>query len=633
MPLLTLDRACLAYGDKPLLDNVDLQVDSGERIALVGRNGVGKSTLLQVLANNKGLDDGIVWRQPGLHIAAVAQEPSTEQALTAQDMVAQGVGRQMAVLLEFEQLSQATEHSAEQLDRMDALQAELTETHAWNVAHRVASALSSVGVKPELSLSGASGGQIKRLAMGRALVTEPEVLLLDEPTNHLDLQAITWLEDLLVGFKGAVVFVTHDRWFLDRVATRIVELDRGRALSFPGNFSAYQTRKAEQLEIERVVNAKFDKFLAQEEVWIRKGVEARRTRNEGRVLRLEQLRRDRTDRRDVMKRVELSVDASQKSGKLVAELEGVSKSFGSGPAAHNVVSNFSLRLMRGDKLGLIGPNGAGKTTLIKLILGALSPDSGTVKMGSKVEVAYFDQFRTQLDENATLMDTISPGSDWVDLASGRKHVMSYLGDFLFPPQRAQAKVSALSGGERNRLLLARLFAKPANVLVLDEPTNDLDIDTLELLEQLLQEFAGTVILVSHDRVFLDNVVNSVVVAQGDGVWLENVGGYSDYLSFLSARDAMVAAAGAVPSAISTVPTKPAPSRARLSYKEQRELEQLPGQIEQLETEQANIQKLLADPQFYATKAQEAAEKANRLDQIEEQLLVLLERWETLDAKP
>jgi ABC transport system ATP-binding/permease protein len=628
MPLLTLDRASLAYGDKPLLDLVDLQVDAGERIALVGRNGVGKSTLLQVLAGNKGLDDGIVWRQPGLRIAAVSQEPSTDHAVNAQDMVAQGVSQAMRALQEFERLSQEPSHSAAQLERMDELQAELTQTSGWNVSHRVDSALASVGVRADLSLSGASGGQIKRLAMGRALVTDPEVLLLDEPTNHLDLQAITWLEDLLISFRGAVLFVTHDRWFLDRVATRIVELDRGRALSFPGNFSAYQTRKAEQLEIERVVNAKFDKFLAQEEVWIRKGVEARRTRNEGRVLRLEQLRRDRSDRRDVMKRVELSVDASQKSGKLVAELELVNKSFGAGADRHCIVKDFSLRLMRGDKLGLIGPNGAGKTTLIKLILGALEADSGLIKLGSKVEVAYFDQFRTQLNEDATLMDTISPGSDWVDLPSGRKHVMSYLGDFLFAPQRAQAKVSALSGGERNRLLLARLFAKPANVLVLDEPTNDLDIDTLELLEQLLQEFAGTVILVSHDRVFLDNVVSSVVVAQGDGSWLENVGGYSDYLAFLSSQSQ----AAAPPPLAVAVAAKANTVRSRLSYKEQRELEQLPQSIEALETEQASIQALLADPQFYVSKAQEANEKAARLNLIDEQLLALLERWELLESK-
>ncbi len=630
MPLLTLDRACLAYGDKPLLDLVDLQVDAGERIALVGRNGVGKSTLLQVLAGNKGLDDGIVWRQPGLRIAAVSQEPTIDNAGNAQDMVSQGVAQSMQALQEFELLSQEPNHTAEHLERMDELQALLTQTSGWNVAHRVDSALASVGVRAELSLSGASGGQIKRLAMGRALVTDPEVLLLDEPTNHLDLQAITWLEDLLISFRGAVLFVTHDRWFLDRVATRIVELDRGRALSFPGNFSAYQTRKAEQLEVERVVNAKFDKFLAQEEVWIRKGVEARRTRNEGRVLRLEQLRRDRTDRRDVMKRVELSVDASQKSGKLVAELELVNKSFGEGASRQCVVKDFSLRLMRADKLGLIGPNGAGKTTLIKLILGALEPDSGTIKMGSKVEVAYFDQFRAQLDEDATLMDTISPGSDWVDLPSGRKHVMSYLGDFLFAPQRAQAKVSALSGGERNRLLLARLFAKPANVLVLDEPTNDLDIDTLELLEQLLQEFAGTVILVSHDRVFLDNVVSSVVVAQGDGRWLENVGGYSDYLAFVSSQTQASETTALTPLAVAA--PKAAAGRSRLSYKEQRELEQLPQTIEALETEQTGIQTLLADPQFYVKQAQQANEKAARLSVIEEQLLKLLERWEVLEAK-
>jgi ABC transport system ATP-binding/permease protein len=631
MPLLTIDNASLAYGDQPLLDALNLQLDAGERVALVGRNGVGKSTLLHVLSGIHRLDDGQVWRQPGLRLSVVEQEPTLGDAQTAFEVVAQGVATEMAALTEYERLSA----DESQHDRLDELQTTLTRLNGWNVQHRIEASLLAVGISADQPTSSASGGQTKRMAIGRALVSDPDVMLLDEPTNHLDLNAINWLEELLIGFRGAVVFVTHDRWFLDRVATRIVELDRGRGLSFPGNFSAYQIRKAEQIEIERVVNAKFDKFLAQEEIWIRKGVEARRTRNEGRVLRLEQLRRDRGQRRDTLNRVNLNVDRGERSGQLVAELTNVSKTFTRGDNQRVIVKNLDLRLMRGDKLGLIGTNGAGKTTLIKLLLGQLTADSGTIKLGSKVEVAYFDQLREQLNDEATLAETISPGSDWVEQGGTRKHVMSYLGDFLFAPQRAQAKVGALSGGERNRLLLARLFAKPANVLVLDEPTNDLDIDTLELLELLLQEYKGTLILVSHDRLFLDNVVTSVLAAQGDGAWLETVGGFTDFQNYVAAKalsDAVTASSG--PSkgeAITAKKTAQAP-RAKLSYKEQRELGELPQKIAALEAEQLALQTQLADPGFYQTQSAVAAIAAERLSALDALLLQCLERWEALEAK-
>jgi ABC transport system ATP-binding/permease protein len=457
------------------------------------------------------------------------------------------------------------------------------------------------------------------------------VLLLDEPTNHLDFSSIQWLEGLLRDFKGSILFITHDRSFLDNVATRIIELDRGILLSYPCNFSAYQTRKQEQLAIEEVENAKFDKVLAQEEVWIRKGVEARRTRNEGRVRRLERLREQRAARRDTQGQVRLEVATGERSGKIVAELENVNKAYGE----KVIVRDFSTILMRGDKVGLIGPNGAGKTTLLKLILGEEQQDSGTIKQGARLQVAYFDQMRAQLNDNATLADTISPGSDWVEINGQRKHVMSYLGDFLFEPQRARSLVSSLSGGERNRLLLARLFAKPANVLVLDEPTNDLDIDTLELLEELLEDYTGTVFLVSHDRAFLDNVVTQVIVAEGQGKWKEYVGGYSDWERV---RDTSVAAAPAAkkveakPVAAPAVVAPAAAKAKKLSYKEQRELEELPQLIAKLEDEQTALNLTLSDPDFYKKTPAEAKRLNERIAQIEEELMTALERWEAIESR-
>ncbi len=637
MPHLILSDASLAYGHVPLLDHADLQLDPGERVALIGRNGCGKSSLLRALAGQGALDDGSVWRQPGIRMGYVPQEPPFDPSLTVFEAVVAGMGEVAALLAEYHAVSHAMAESSDDhealLERLHTLQGELEARNAWSFETQAERVIQRFSLDPDASVGTLSGGQKKRLALAQALAVTPELLLLDEPTNHLDIGAIEWLEELLRSSGVAMVFITHDRRFLDRVATRIVELDRGHLQSFPGNFSEYQLRKEQMLRDETVHNAKFDKFLAQEEVWIRKGVEARRTRNEGRVLRLEQLRRERVARRERQGKVELAIDAGDKSGKLVAELVGVSKSFGN----KRVVSDFSCRLQRGDRIGLIGPNGAGKTTLLRLILGELAPDFGAVRLGTKIQVAYFDQFRTQLDEEAALVDVISPGSDFVEIGNERKHVISYLGDFLFAPERARSPVRSLSGGERNRLLLARLFARPANVLVLDEPTNDLDIDTLELLEQLLQDYPGTLFLVSHDRAFLDNVVTQTIVSEGDGFWREYAGGYQDWADYQVKRRADAAAQASTPpvkrnelTRNDAAPKVKADGNRKLSYKETRELAELPGRISALENEQKAITERLEDPTLYQADPQGVNALSARLAEIDDELLVLLERWEALE---
>jgi ATP-binding cassette subfamily F protein uup len=529
MPFITLDKASLAFGHVALLDHADFQLDEGERVGLIGRNGGGKSSMMRVLAAQGNLDDGLVWRQPTARICYVSQEPVLDPDDTVFDAVAKGLGKLQKLLHDYHHVShQLSEPDADfdkLLEEMQHLQTQLEAQDGWQVEARIETAITKLDLDPDKRVGDMSGGQRKRVALAQALVAEPDVLILDEPTNHLDFASIEWLEGLLNNFNGAVLFVTHDRRFLDNVATRIVELDRGKLASFPGNFSAYQAIKERMLSDEAVVNAKFDKVLAQEEVWIRQGVKARRTRNEGRVLRLEQLRRDHAARREKVGKVEMAVDTGERSGKLVAELEHVSKAYGD----HKIIEDFSCRIQRGDKIGLLGPNGCGKSTLLKIILGQLQPDSGQVKLGTKISVAYFDQLREQLDDEATLADTISQGSDFVEIAGQKKHVISYLGDFLFAPERARSPVKSCSGGERNRLLLARLFTQPANVLVLDEPTNDLDIETLELLEELLAQYDGTLFLVSHDRAFLDNVVTQVIAFEGDGKLIEYVGGYEDWV--------------------------------------------------------------------------------------------------------
>lgn len=605
--LVTLTAAQLAFGHHPLLDHADFTVQQGDRIGLIGRNGAGKSSLLKILDGRIEPDDGEVMHVNGLTVATVEQEPELDPSSTV----------------------------------LETLCGDYVEREDWARPAVAGALIDQLGLQPDARIEGLSGGTRKRVALARALADRPDLLLLDEPTNHLDFEGILWLQRQLVESRCTLVVITHDRRFLDEVATRIVELDRGKLYSFPGNFSQWQARKAEMLEAEQQQQARFDKFLAQEEVWIRKGVEARRTRNEGRVRRLEQLRRERAERRERAGNVRMAVAEGARSGKLIAELENVSHAYGE----RVIVRDLSTTIMRGDRIGLIGPNGAGKTTLLRIILGELQPDSGSVRHGTHLTVGYFDQMRSQLDENATLTDTINPGSEWVEIGNQRRHVMSYLEDFLFPPARAQSPVSSLSGGERARLALARMFARPTNVLVLDEPTNDLDIETLELLEELLQDYGGTVLLVSHDRAFLDNVVTQTLVAEGDGVWREYVGGYDDWLSQRApaateadGASASVATpkpsreAGAEPAAAPATRQRSGRSSNRLSSWEARELESLPDAIAEVEAQQEALTAELADPALYQRDPGRLGQINDELAALETRLGELFERWEKLEAK-
>ncbi len=632
MPLVTLDNACLAFGHVALLDHAGLVIEPGMRYGLIGRNGTGKSSLLKLIAGDIKLDDGKLWRQPELAFAFVAQEPDLDPQLNVFDAVAGGLHEQQALLHEFHELSHRleTEDAPELLERLTTLQTQLENSGGWNAKSMIETTIAKVGLNADDRVGVLSGGMRKRVALARALVAAPQLLLLDEPTNHLDIDGIEWLEELLTGFAGAVLCVTHDRRFLDRVTTRIIELDRGRLAGFDGNFAEYRRRKDEMLNAEALENARFDKLLAQEEVWIRKGIEARRTRNEGRVRRLEQLRRERAARRDTLGRVNFDVAAGERSGKRVAELEHVSKQFD----GRRVLDDVSCVIQRGDKVGLVGPNGCGKTTLLKLVLGDLEPDAGTVRCGTKLTVAYFDQFRAQLDDEATLASVISPGSDFIEIGGTRKHVISYLGDFLFPPERARAKVASLSGGERNRLLLARLFAQPANVLVLDEPTNDLDIETLDLLEALLQDYAGTVLLVSHDRAFLDNVVTQILVFEGAGRVCTYAGGYDDNRATIRARAGAKAKADTIApaTAVARTAARAAPAKKKLGYQETRELAALPDRIAAMEEEHAALQVRLADPALYRGDAAEIKTVQARLGTLESDLAAAYARWESLEAR-
>jgi ABC transport system ATP-binding/permease protein len=633
MPYITLDNASLAFGHHALLDHAAFQLDPGERVGLIGRNGAGKSSLLKAIAGTIKLDEGTVWREKNSRIVYVPQEPELDPNHTVFEAVAEGLGALQQIMIDYHQVSHdmgMPDADIEALmDKMQNLQHEMDVQNGWAAQSRVETVLSRLKLEADVLVSTLSGGWRKRVALGRALVAEPEVLLLDEPTNHLDLEAIEWLEDLLLNFNGSVLFITHDRRFLDKLATRITELDRGKLTDFIGNFTQYQIKKEELVAIEETHAAKFDKVLAQEEVWIRQGIKARRTRNEGRVRRLEALRLERAARRDRQGNVKLNVDAGERSGKLVAELENVVKAYGD----RILINGFSTRILRGDKIGLLGPNGIGKTTLLKLILGDIEADSGDIQRGTKINVAYFDQMREQLDEEATLADTISPGSDFVEIGNERKHVISYLEDFLFPPQRSRSPVKSLSGGERNRLLLARLFARPANVLVLDEPTNDLDIDTLELLESLLQEFTGTLFLVSHDRAFLENTVTQVIAFEGKGKLTEFGGGYDDWLRFSQLQQE---ALQAETKANATKPVeKPAPVKAKpskLSFKENKELETLPLEIEQLEAELTAINLELANPDIYRDAAERVKTLQARVIEIEASTEAKMLRWDELENK-
>ena len=645
MALITLSDAQLAFGHVPLLDHADFSLETQERVGLIGRNGAGKSSMLKILGGMEKPDDGTLQVQNGIRIAHVAQEPQLDADASIFVAVSAGLARVQALIEQY--------CSGE--GDLDAMQGEIEALDGWNWEQRVSETLQRLHLNPDAVVKTLSGGTKKRVALAQALVAQPDVLLLDEPTNHLDLDSIEWLEGLLKEFKGSIITITHDRAFLDAVATRIVELDRGKLLSYPGNFAAYVAQKAEQLAQEAVINAKADKLLAQEEVWIRKGVEARRTRAQARIERLNVLRAEHASRRTVQGSVKMDVVTGDKSGKLVSELTHVTKTFGD----RTIVRDFSATILRGDKIGLLGPNGAGKTTLLKLILGELQADPapanapapepghspwGTVRLGANVTVAYFDQMRNALNLDATLEDFISPGSEWIEIGNKRQHVKSYLGDFLFSPARANSPVRSLSGGERNRLLLARLFARPANVLVLDEPTNDLDIDTLELLEELLQSYDGTVFLVSHDRAFMDNVVTSTIAYEGPGEWREYEGAVSDWLIQRERAAAIASSKGktspqptpAVREQLSKqeqvatpAAAAPAAKARKLSYKEQRELDELPARIAALETEQKHLHDQLADGSLFASDNARAIALSERAAAIDEELLQALERWEQL----
>lgn len=599
--LLTLQDAELAFGDQPLLDHANLTVMDGERIGVIGRNGTGKSSLLRVIAGADKLDDGSKTVMDGLGIAYVEQEPFLPEANTLR----------------------------ESLILRGKLNEENDEQIKWRQIARLDEYLHRFELDGDRPLQGASGGEKKRAALALAFTQNKDLLLLDEPTNHLDIDAILILEELIKSeYRGSksLMVITHDRAFLDSVSTRIFELDRGVLRSYPGNFEAYENRKEQELAAEDIARRKFDKFWAQEEVWIRKGIEARRTRNEGRVRRLERLREERAARRDRLGQINLNIDAGMKSGKIVAELEKVSLAFGD----KVIVKDLNFRLLRGDRLGLVGHNGVGKSTLISLILGKRQPDSGTIKLGTNLQIAYFDQLRAQLDPNKTVAETISPGSEWIEVGGSKKHIMAYLGDFLFPPRRANVPVSNLSGGERNRLLLARLFALPANLLVLDEPTNDLDIDSLELLEQTLQNYPGTLILVSHDRRFLDNVVTEVLAPEGNGLWREYVGGYSDWQHYKPKAESVVKKAETVDK---VVPKKPKQTKIKLSYKENKELETLPEHLMQLEAKRDELISLMSESDYYSTHSpQEIKEQNEKIQFLENKINQSYLRWEELENK-
>ncbi|WP_304674046.1 ATP-binding cassette domain-containing protein [Neisseria polysaccharea] len=630
MNILSVENASFAVGHVALLDKTSFQLDSGEKIGLIGRNGAGKSSFLKILAGVQKLDDGQIIVQNNLKIVYVPQESFFDKDATVFDTVAEGLGEIRDLLRRYHRVGHELENGSSEilLKELNELQLEIEAKDGWKLDAAVKQTLGELGLPENEKIGNLSGGQKKRVALAQAWVQKPDVLLLDEPTNHLDIDAIIWLENLLKAFEGSLVVITHDRRFLDNIATRIVELDRGILRSYPGSFSKYSEKKAQELAVEAEHNRLFDKFHAQEEAWIRKGIEARRTRNEGRVRRLEELRRQRAERRNVQGQVNFKLDSGEKSGKIIAELEHASFAYGD----KVIMDKFSAILQRGDKIGLIGPNGIGKTTFLKLILGELQPTYGRIRIGSKQEVAYFDQFRSALNENDTVFYTLGQGNDYVEVGGKKKHVMSYLEDFLFHPARAQSPVSSLSGGERNRLLLAKLFTRPANILVLDEPTNDLDIDTQELLEDLLRDYQGTVFLVSHDRMFLDNVITQSIVFEGQGRLKEYIGGYQDYIDAKSREEKIQTASTPKASDAEPVKEKPKANRTvKLSYKEQRELDALPDEIAALETEQAEINTRLSDPEIFKDY-EKAGALQNRAEEIEMLLLEKLERWELLETK-
>ena len=628
MSLLNADRLSIAFGAEKLLDNASFQLDSGERVCLTGRNGTGKTTLLRLLAGELQPDSGDLWRQPGLRVATLAQELPADTTATAFEIVAGGLDGLGELLAEYHEAAVHLTHDAtsEQLQRVERLQHELEARDGWRWQQRVEAVMTRLQLPADTPLGELSGGWRRRVLLGRALVSEPEVLLLDEPTNHLDLETIQWLEEELLEFRGGLLFVTHDRALLQRLATRLLELDRGVLTSWPGDYTVFLEKKAALLEVEARHNAKFDKNLAQEEAWIRQGIKARRTRNEGRVRALLALREEHRQRREQTGKARFELEQAEISGKRVIEAKSIRYAWQDTP----LICDFSVQIMRGDRIGLIGPNGSGKTTLLNLLLGRLTPDAGQVRLGTKLEIAWFDQLRERLDPEQTVLDAVAEGRETVAINGRYRHVIGYLGDFLFTPQRVRSPVKSLSGGERNRLLLARLFSQPANLLVMDEPTNDLDLETLELLEELLLDYSGTLLLVSHDRAFLDNVVTSCLVFEGSGTVREYVGGYSDWLRQRPApKPAPVAKPVQLPKSVS--PPAPKPARpGKLSYNERRELEQLPARIEALEQHQQALQILTADPAFYKQEPETVAQRLGELRALEAELEVAYERWAALE---
>ncbi len=629
--LLRLDKVSLAYGSRPLLDQVSMQVDEGERVCLIGRNGEGKSSLLRLLQGAGDSDGGAVWLRPGAKLAYLQQDIAVQSDETVAQLVLGGLANQGRALMEFESLSAAGTHTVAEQRRLDELHRELDAGGGWQIQQQLDSVLSRLQLDATARVDALSGGWRRRALLARALVSAPDILLLDEPTNHLDIAAVEWLEQFLLGFSGALLFVSHDRAFINRLATRIVELDRGQLISVAGNYDRYTQFKAEQLAAEAAQQALFDKKLAAEEVWIRKGVEARRTRNEGRVRALQALRAQHRARRERTGRIEIERQNSAESGAVVFETESLGVDFGE----RTIIRDLSVRIMRGDRIGLVGANGSGKSTLIKALLGQLEPTRGTVRQGSRLEIAYYDQERMQLQLQDSVMENVAGKNDQVIVNGKPRHVSSYLRDFLFRPDQLNTPASALSGGERNRLMLARLFAQPANVLIMDEPTNDLDIDTLELLEEFVADFPGTLLLVSHDRVFLDHVVTDLLVFEGDGEVRDFVGGYSDWVRYREQRAAAAAPAGrgerAARGGAAPAPA-PAPKPRKLSYNDQRELSQLPLQLEQLESERAQIEAELADPALYRSGTAALSERTQRLAAVMAAIDAAYARWSELESK-
>ena len=619
--LIALDNVCLAYGLNPLLDNVKLQIAAGERVCLIGRNGAGKSSLLKIIEGKERPDSGTVWRKPNLRMARLAQELPQNIQSTVYEFVAEGLAETGKLLADYHALTLrlAGDHTQSDLNKLEQLQQLIDAKNGWHFEQEIATILSRLELNPDLKVAELSGGWQRRVALAQALVTSPELLLLDEPTNHLDVEAIQWLEEQLLSWNIGLIFITHDLALLQRLATRIIELDRGQLTSWPGDYANFLQRKEEMLHAEAKQNAEFDKKLAQEEKWIRQGIKARRTRNEGRVRALKALRVERSKRREVQGTVNINVNAADRSGHLVIEAENLTQRYGD----KCVIDNFSIRIMRGDRIGLIGPNGVGKSTLLNVLLKKLEPQQGTVEQGTKLEIAYFDQLRAAFDLEKTVIDNVVQGSDIIEINGTKKHIISYLGDFLFTPQRAQTPVKALSGGECNRLLLARLFSKPNNFLVMDEPTNDLDIETLELLEELLMNYQGTLLLVSHDREFLDNVVTSCLVFEGNGKMEEFVGGYSDWLR---QRKSVMAVTPTVKKIVEQT-VKPA---KKLNSQEQKELKELPKRIEKLEAEQMQLQLQMAAVDFYQQNQEKVSATLDKLKKVNADLEIAYRRWEELE---